>query len=249
MALSWGKRRKVMYTAVAGVIALGLIATVYNSFFNDAPTCFDRTQNGDEHGVDCGGSCSLICQYESRSPVVQWSRVFKTSPGTYTAAAYLQNPNIGAGSKQVPYSFQLFDDKNSLVLERSGVMDIPPVQTVPVIEPNIVVENRAVAKALFALGADPVWYKVGGLPTLRIGNQFLAQDASQLSATITNESLQDAGKTTVTAVLFDSQGVARAASKSTLPKVARKSSQQVVFTWAGGVPGVVRAEITLLPSF
>jgi hypothetical protein len=26
-----------------------------------SPTCFDVTKNGDEEGVDCGGSCELPC--------------------------------------------------------------------------------------------------------------------------------------------------------------------------------------------
>lgn len=249
MALSWSNRRKFLYTAVAAVIAAVLLLFIYQQFFTTAPTCFDGKWNGSEQGIDCGGACALFCTNQTRSPVVSWSRAFEVAPGTYTAAAYVQNPNPGAAARNVAYSFQLFDDKNQLVTERTGTINIPPVQTVPFIDPNINVGNRVVAKAIFAFSANPVWTKVGTLPALRTTNQYLAPDASQLRATIVNDSIDDAEKVTVAAVLFDASGTARAASRSVLSAVAHKSSQNVIFTWAGGVPNIVRAEITILPSF
>ena len=249
MAISWSKRRKFLYTAVAAVIAAILLLVVYLEFFVSTPTCFDGKFNNDERGIDCGGSCALLCRNETRSPVVLWARAFEVAPSTYTAVAYVQNPNIGAGARNVAYSFQLFDNKNLLVMERNGVINIPPVQTIPFIDPNINVGNRVVARVLFSFSAEPVWYKAGDLPSLRVGNQYLSQDASQLSATIRNESITNADKVTVVAVLFDADGIARAASRSILPRVPRKGSQDVTFTWPGGVKNIVRAEITVLPSF
>jgi hypothetical protein len=161
----------------------------------------------------------------------------------------VQNPNVGAAARNVAYSFQLFDEKNALVVERIGTINIPPVQTVPFIDPNINVGNRTVARAIFAFSQEPVWQRVGALPTLRVGNQYLSEDGSQLSATISNESITNADKVTVAAVLFDRSGTARAASRSLISRVPRKGSQNVVFTWPGGVKGIVRAEITVLPSF
>lgn len=249
MALSWSNRRKILYSTVIGIGCIIIILALYDSLFNRAPTCFDGVQNGTERGVDCGGSCALICAQDARSPVVLWSRTFEVAPNVYTAAAYVQNPNQGAAAKNVPYTFQLFDDKNLLVTERQGVIDIPPVQTVPFIDPNISVGNRTVAKALFSFTATPVWQKISMPQTLRVTNQFLNEDASRLSATILNDSIQDVKDTVITAVLFDREGVARAASRSVLPRVPKRGSQTVVFTWQGGVDNIVRAEITVLPSF
>ena len=226
-----------------------LLGWAYIYFFTNAATCFDGKRNGDEKGIDCGGSCALFCRDQTKSPVVLWSRSFEVAPHTYTAAAYINNPNPGAAARNVAYSFQLFDDKNLLVAERIGTINIPPVQTVPFIDPNINVGNRTVARVLFAFSDDPVWHKVGNLPVLRIGNQYLAPDASQLSAIISDESINNADKVTVAAVLFDREGVARAASRSILQRIPRKGSQNVVFTWPGGVKDIIRAEITVLPSF
>jgi hypothetical protein len=249
MALSWGKRRKVLYTAVAGSIAVVVLWWGYETFLSKAPTCFDGVLNQNERGVDCGGTCALLCRHETRSPVVLWSRAFEVAPNVYTAAAYVQNPNPGGAARRVAYSFQLFDDKNALVVERVGTIDIPPVTTVPFVDPNINVGNRAVSRAIFAFSQEPVWQRVGELPALRVGNQYLAPDASRLSATIMNDTITNADKVTVAAVLFDAQGTARAASKSVLQRIPRKGSQDVVFTWPNGIKNIVRAEITLLPSF
>ncbi len=249
MALSWSKRRKFLYSTVITVVGAVLILWLYIAFFTATPTCFDGKFNTGETGIDCGGSCALLCREQSRSPVVRWSRIFEVAPGTYTAAAYVENPNIGAAARGVRYSFQLFDQQNLLVTERTGTIDIPPVQTVPFVDPNINVGNRVPVRALFSFSEEPVWYRTEGLPTLRVGNQYLAPDASKLSATITNESIQNADKVTVAVVLFDSEGVARAASRSIIARIPRKGSQEVTFTWPGGVSDIVRAEITVLPSF
>lgn len=234
-----------MYTSVAAVVGLMLVIFVYQILFTAPATCNDGKQNGLEHGVDCGGSCSLICRGEARPPVVLWSRAFESAPQTYTAAAYVQNNNLGAGARRVSYSFQLFDADNILVVDRSGVADIPPVPTVPIVESGINVGHRTVARTLFAFAEEPVWVKAGELPKLAVSGQQLSPDASRLDAEVSNSSFNDA-RAVVTAVLFDGDGVARAASKSTITIPARASAP-VVFTWGVPAQGVVRAEITVLP--
>lgn len=248
MAIGWGMRRKALYITVAGAAALVLGVAIWRIFFVAVPQCFDGVQNGAEHGVDCGGACALICAHEAAAPVVLWSRSFETAPSTYTAVAYIQNKNVGAVARNVRYTFQIFDDKNLLVVERTGTTTIPPALTVPIVESNINVGNRTVARTLFAFADVPVWKKVEvELPLLRTTNQSLARDGSRLSATIVNESLIDARKVAAVAVLFDAAGVAKDASRS-IVDIPRKGSKEVVFTWSSGVPGIVRAELTVLPS-
>lgn len=252
MALGWGTRRKLIYSVASVFVAAAVLWLGYQAFFTAAPTCFDGVQNRDESGVDCGGGyCSLVCAAEARTPIVKWARSFETSPGLYTAAAYVTNPNVGAGAKQVRYSFQLFDDKNLLVAERQGTVNLPPVQTVPIIETNISVGNRTVSRTFFAFSDMPVWNKVraDAYPSLSIAEQNLSADGTRLSAVIINDTVKDARNVTVAAVLFDSEGVARAASRSQFGLIGRKSSQQAVFTWSAPTVGLSRAEITLLPSF
>jgi len=259
MALSWGERRKYTYVAVGIFILLLLAWGAYATFFSTQPTCFDAKQDGNEQGIDCGGSCSLICPNQATQPTVAWARTFLTATSsagtgqinTYTAAAYIQNTNVGAGAHNVAYSFELFDANNDLVVEKDGVTDLPPLATIPIVEPNISAGQRTVTHALFAFSSLPSWVKVpqDAIPPVEVTNQALSPDGSRLSLTLQNNTVKDASNLTVVGVLFDANGAALAASKSLVASLPHKSSQDVVFTWPLGTPGVVRAEITVLPSF
>jgi hypothetical protein len=264
MALSWGERRKNMYLTVFGIVGVALLCWIYFAFFFHSPTCFDGRKNGSEIGIDCGGSCSLLCVSQTRQPTVAWARSFltvsaaSTTPAAgqkannlYTAAAYIQNTNLTAGAHDVAYSFQLFDADNQLIIERRGVASLPPLPIIPVIEPSVPTGTRTVARTLFAFSELPVWHTIApdALPPIKVSNQVLATDGSRLSLSLENNTVKDITNITVTGVLFDSGGVALAASKSLIPLLSHKTSQQVTFTWPLGVQNVVRAEITVLPSF
>ncbi len=133
-------------------------------------------QNGLELGIDCGGACSLICTDQAKAPTVLWARSFEIASSTYTAAAYIQNPNSGAGARAARYSFQLFDDQNILVVEKDGVVDLPPVRTIPVIEAGIDVGHRTVARTLFSFSALPAWDTVTApIPVLHLTQQNLSR--------------------------------------------------------------------------
>ncbi|OGC88960.1 hypothetical protein A2419_01205 [Candidatus Adlerbacteria bacterium RIFOXYC1_FULL_48_26] len=264
MALSWSDRRKYMYLTVFGAIGVALLCWAYFSFIYHAPTCFDGFKNGSEIGVDCGGSCALLCKNQTREPSVAWARSFLTvsaasttsvagekTNNIYTAAAYIQNTNLTAGARKAAYSFQLFDAKNQLIIERNGVTDLPPLPVIPVIETNIPTGTRVIARTLFAFSALPTWTSVApdSLPAIDVSRQVLAADGSRLTLTLENNTVKDISNIIVGGVLFDGDGVALAASKSLITSLPRKSSQNVTLTWPLGVPGVVRAEITVLPSF
>lgn len=251
MALSWSGKRQLLYTTVGAVITLALLIGLWIAIFSKPSTCFDGTQNAGERGVDCGGACALICPADAQAPIVKWARAFQVAPASYNAVAYVENRNVGAGARKVKYSFRLFDERNILVVERTGSMDLPPVPLIPIIESAINIGNRTVATTQFAFADEEIqWIKnTREFPPIRVTQQDLAQDGSRLSATLVNDSIEDVRGLTVVAVLFDGAGVARAASKSTIALLSRRSSQQVVFTWGQGTPNIVRAEITVLPAF
>jgi len=256
MSAGWGSKRKLVYIIAAIFIVLTALVAFYVFFFNQAPSCMDGKQDGNETGIDCGGPCTSICSNQAHSPTVLWSRAFPVATTTdgsslYTAAAYVQNANVGAGAKNIHYSFQLFDSNNALILERTGVTDLPPVQTIPIVETGINVGTRTVARTLFSFSEVPEWHIVpaGTLPALALSSETLASDGTRLSATITNNSLFSIKNLTAVAVVFDANNNALAASKSVVSQLASHASQNIVFTWPTVITGVSHAEITLLPSF
>ena len=240
-----------MYYGVALALLLVALYAVWASFFNAAPTCSDGKQNGTELGIDCGGSCSLVCLDTAHDPTVLWSRAFQTGENSYTAAAYIRSNNIGPGAKKVGYAFYLFDESNSLIKEVDGIVDLPPVAVIPIIAPNITAGNRTVSNVKFSFSEKPIWHKVPekSLPTIYISQQHIDPGGSRVSATLSNQTLTDAKNLTAVAVLFDSSGVARAASKSFVARIPARSTQSVEFTWPTNNPNIVRVEITVLPSF
>lgn len=263
MALSWSERRKYTYSAAGGVIVLLVLWFLYNTFFSAPATCFDGVQNGSEQGVDCGGSCALLCPNQAHTPSVAWMRSFLTSTSTgsgqasadqgniYTAAAYIQNQNLDSGARNAAYSFQLFDADNHLIIERDGTASLPPLPNIPIVETNIPTGSRTVARTLFAFSALPSWTKLAAdsIPQIKVNNQQLSSDGSRLSLTLQNPTVHDAQNITVIGILYDANGSALAASKSLVPSLAHKASQDVVLTWPQSQPGTVRAEIIVLPSF
>lgn len=232
------------------IIVLAVGGWAAYSATSTPPICFDGKQNGGEAGVDCGGPCSKLCPNQAHAPVVLWTRAFQTSPGVYAVAAYVENNNTGAGAKQVPYAFRLYDEQNLLVVEKDGVADIPPQEIVPLFESNINAGTRTVAHAFLEFSQTPVWNKpaLGTLPSVRVTNLQLESGSARLSADVVNEGSSDLNTLTLVAVLFDANGTAVNASKSTLGRIPRGASQPVVFTWPAQNAGVVRAEITPVPS-
>lgn len=256
MALLWSTKRKALYSSGIGLVLLIGALVLYGFFFIQAPTCFDGKQNGNEAGVDCGGSCALLCRDQVRAPVVKWVRAFPVSSTTYAAVAYIDNTNGGVGARSVPYIFQLFDDKNQFVTEKEGVIDIPPIHTLPVIESFIEVGNRTVARAhfLFSQQAQDIpWKRIPerSFPTITLSDQHFSTDThgTRLSVLLHNDTLSDIKNSTVAAVLFDADGVARAASQSRVAVIAHRSTQTVVFTWPQQLPDIKSEEITVVPSF
>ena len=254
MALSWSGRRKLLYTGVAGAILAVIALWVGISIFSKPPTCFDGKQNQGEQGIDCGGPCARICTFNVRAPVVLWTRALPTSPHTYTAVAYIQNPNAGerAGARGVHYVFRLLDNSNTLIIEKSGVADLPPQEIIPIVEPNIETGDRPVAHVFFDFDTtfgDIVWDTIpqSSLQPLRLTDQSPAQ-SSPLSATLVNDGTQSARDVTVAAVLFDQTDTVIAASKSLITRIDSGASQNVVFTWSATTSAAVRAELTIVPA-
>jgi len=250
--MPWALRRKLLYISTVAVIALGLLVWFGVKTFSRPATCIDGEQNGRETGVDCGGECAAVCTGDAREPVVLWTRALKTGEGVYTAAAYIQNPNAAGsiGAYSVAYSFRLLDSDNVLIIEKSGVVDIPPQQEVPIIEPNIFIGEREMAHVFFDFSGDISWSKIpeSAMPSVRIVSQPTSSGERTLAATVFNEGTSEIRGLTVAAVLSDEQNVIQAVSKSTVSRIPAQGSQNIVFTWNSDISSTVRAKLIPIPA-
>ncbi len=118
-----------VFLVVFLIIGLFALAVLY-----EQTTCFDGLQNGDEIGIDCGGVCGELCDFQVTDPVVLWNRLFEIAPGVYSAIAFVENPNVVAHAHNVPYVFSLRDERGMLVATASGDIYLPPASSVAIFE-------------------------------------------------------------------------------------------------------------------
>ncbi len=237
--MTWAGKRKLIYFS-GFILVIGiLVGTPLVLFFYKAPTCFDGKQNGTEQGIDCAGSCVKLCKPLELEPVVLWQQDFKVAPGVYTAVAYVQNPNLNAEAKLVPYTFKLYDSKNVVISERKGTVYIPPGKNFAVFESGIKTAENVPEHVSFDFTGEFNWQSArAGLPQLVIKDPLLsnASTSPSVDVDIQNPTLNPINRVNLTAIIYDLAGNAVAASKTYISNLDRQSSQHIVFTWPYSFP-------------
>ena len=238
--MSWASRRKGIYSGSTFAVMLVLALLGYVLFFYHAPTCSDGVQNGQEGGVDCGGKCQKICPAEALPPTILWSRSFEIVPGVWNSVAYVENQNADAGIVSIAYRFKLFGADNVIITERGGTTFLAPHATAVIVEPSLNVGQRIPMRTEFEFLAVPVWEHINEqtIATLKVVGSTLSTPEStpRISALIENSSSVTAGNIEATAIAFDVNDNAIAASKTLIPELSHGASQQVTFTWPQPFP-------------
>jgi len=239
----WAFWRRVQYGTGFGFVLIMLFAGVYMQFLYTAPSCFDDTRNGDERGVDCGGSCARICAMDVEQPRALWARAFRVTDGQYNAVAYVENRNLEAGTPRIGYTFSLYDT-DGLITERTGTTVLPPDSTYPIFEGRIDTGTRKPTEARITLGEAVAW-----LPAETGREQFVVERRElsgagrepRLDATIRNTALTEAEDVEIVATIFDSRGTALTSSRTIVQEFPGRTTKDVVFTWPEPIAKTVRS--------
>lgn len=233
---SWASRRKSIYLG----IALGLVGVlafiIFWKYWYKAPLCTDGIKNGDETGIDCGGSCSLICESEALPPITRWDpRLFQIAPGIWTTVVYVENPNTDADATYLPYTFTIYDSKNQIIATRTSATILPKHKTVGIFEgPINIPQDKIPRRAVFDLGKNIKWQKntLVEYDLTVTHSPLLREDTSpRVEATIKNNDIQDVRNVELVAAIFDGQDNVIAASRTFVEKIAKNESREVFFTW------------------
>ena len=247
--MSWASRRRALYLSILGGVALIALALVLVPILYRAPTCTDGAQNGDERGVDCGGSCARFCAFEVAPPAVSFARALSVSSGVYNIVAYVVNPNVGASAERVPYSVRVFDEGNVLIVERKGETFLTANSVNPIFEPSVVSGNRTPFRTFFEFTGDIHWER-SALPaqlfTVRGLNLSGEESAPRLTAEVDNLSAERLDDVEVVATLFDSHGNAVATSRTVIETLGKRASTEVFFSWPAPFPRPV-SRIDVIP--
>lgn len=232
-SMSWSSTKQL--TIISSIIALFLIliSGPIALWLYEPATCFDGKQNGKEVGVDCGGTCALLCPTQVRDIKVLWARTFKVAEGRYNAVAYVENPNPNATSAIVPYVFRLLDKNNIEVTSREGTFQFVNQGIFAIFETSIDTGKRDAAKAFFEWKAPFAWVKATSPDVPKVIRQALVDTGSptRIEATIANETAYDMKDLDIVATVFDTEGNAIASSRTILPLLPKRSNKDVFFTW------------------
>ncbi len=249
---SWAQQRQLIYGSITLLFILAVTGIpTYFIFFNKAPTCFDQKQNGDEQGIDCGGSCERACRDQVLpEPIVIWSRPFSVARGLNNLVAYVQNPNVNFVATPIEYVFLVYDKDNVLIGTREGRAMVPPTKTFPIFEPAFNAGERKPVKAVFEFTAPAVWKKFQSKkPELSIADEVVKNATSSpvLQAALVNETINKYKNIEVVAILYDAEGNARAASKTMVDVLPAEDQVRVSFTWPNPFDFTV-AKIEVIPK-
>ncbi len=234
--MNWNIQHQLKYLLIVLACIALVIFIMWKSFFTTDPTCFDKKQNADEQGIDCGGACELLCRDQVRDVVIEWARALPVTDTVYNLVASVENQNVRAGIQRIAYEFRTYDDRNILIDERIGETFIGPNQKTTIFEPGITVGNTIPYLTTFKFLQAPVWHSTEerfSKKLLTVENETWNQldSAPQLRARIRNNNMFDIAKSPVVVVVYDDRGNAIATSQTILESIPQGSFRDITFTW------------------
>ena len=237
--MNWRARRQMAYLSILlGIIILILLILILPRITR-TPTCFDGKQNGLETGVDCGGECVRACPTEVREIAVLWSRAFPVTQGVWNAMAYLENRNVGLTVKSMRYRFRFYDKDNVFISERTGQTFLPPNSRSFIFQSSMDMGLRFPYRTVLEISSPSLeWLRLDS-KRQDVINQITASDKvlddssglPQLSARINNSSVYDIQNVEVAALIYGSENIVLAASRTILDSLPANGSEPVFFSW------------------
>ncbi|MDB5266882.1 MAG: hypothetical protein JWN89_697 [Parcubacteria group bacterium] len=231
---SWSARRRRVIFLLTLLCLVILVGVPLFFFFHKAPTCSDNTQNGDETGIDCGGSCRLLCKAETLPILMKGdARVLRIATSTYEVVGSFQNPNIGAKVVRAQYVFKLYGIGSVPIKTIEGSTFVAKGKDFAVFEGPFELTETPVRATFEWVSGSLVWEKDPSIiPELTIKEGILSNGSEpRLDAEVANPTLERIANIELTALLFDANGNIIAASKTLVENLEPGESAPLLFTW------------------
>ena len=246
---SWSRQRRSLYATVVIVVLVAAIGIPSFFYFYKAPSCSDGIQNGNELGIDCGGSCVKLCASAFLSPIISWTRFDQVANGLYNVAAYVVNPNPNAGAANVPYHIAFYDAQGVIITDVYGTVTLPPHRNTLAFQSSVNTGKRVPARALFEFTSAPNWLPASDtLSPLQVVDKKYDEDTtgSSLQVTLRNTSVNPIGQLSVFVVLYDSSQNEIGFSKTVVDGIPAGGTVVAPYTWPEDRNGAV-VSIEALP--
>lgn len=116
--MTWRRRKKFFYGLVFVNIVLLCLIFIF-LIFRPAPTCFDKKQNQEETGIDCGGSCISCDVFKLASLKIYPAKYLIYDDKSMDLIAEVENPNSNYGVNDFDYKF-VINGRNGEIREATG---------------------------------------------------------------------------------------------------------------------------------
>lgn len=240
-----------IFVLIIGSAAYGLI----DKFFIIEATCFDKTQNGKEEGVDCGLiACRVACESAIMPLNMLSQKLIEVRPGDYDFVTQVNNPNSLFGASRVKYELNLTDADSEKLFQKTGTFYILPGQTRFIIIPNIR-SDKILADTLFDI-REVEWQKVETFEDISFPLQrkiYTAIDkksiSSELEAVTLNNSDFNFDKVEVGVILFDDNNDIVAVNRTDIRTFLSRTERYFKVNWPVQLPAsVTRQDIEVLTN-
>lgn len=215
-----------------------LVAIPAYLIFYKAPNCFDGRQNKDETGIDCGGSCQLLCTAESLPLLIKGDpQVLKVTDNSYEVVALVENPNATAEIYRAKYFIRLYSAQSIAPIKLiEGETFVPKGATFAIFEGPFTASD-----GIIPLRATIEWQEgslawkknINPLPILLVKDLSLLEEVAtpRLAAIVENTSLNNVSNIDVVALLYNEKGTIFAASKTFIDSISKGGRVPIVFSW------------------
>jgi len=230
--ISWSRKRQIIYfLSVVGFLIL-ISAYPLFSLLYEPPTCIDGKQNQDELGVDCGGSCDLLCNFQVTELSVLWSDAFHVEGDVYDLVAFIENKNPDAGITYLYYTIKAYDRFGEVSLERKGVTYANALEEFVLFEPDAKFPEKPAR-------VDVEFNELKWQRTIPNREQVTVKDkrlidhdiSPKLIATLENNSPDVKRDIEAIALVYDELGKVVAVSSTYLNTLGKNTKEEVFFTW------------------
>lgn len=230
--MDWAHKREWTVRAVLTAFVIAVLCIIGFAIFYRTPTCTDNKQDGDETGVDCGGSCSTVCSAQAQPASVRFARVLAQS-GREDLIAYIDNPNTDAYAQRADLVIAVYR-ADGHVLEKHAYIPLLANSATPLFIPDIANAEVQQAFVSFASGS-PMWTKgTGGSESMPKASNIVVggtPDSPRITTTVTNPTAYPENGVPFIASVFAADGTIVAASQTVVPTIPAQGSAQAVFTW------------------
>lgn len=242
MNSSWRQSRKMTFIIIIILIIFAFIGYKVYPYFNKAATCFDNKQNGDEDGLDCGGSCELVCLTDVIPFQIKYAKAVASDLGVYDLAALVENKNKDKNTNDgnIDYTFLVYDKSGSVIKSISGSTIIPLGQKFPIVIQNVPInlsKGNDISNVVLNISNNKSWQTEDSAYSktfFKIEDIDFKQDLnniSQLKASIKNLTKAYFRNIPVRVLVFDLDNNLIATNESMLKEIKSSESKELIFTW------------------